>query len=307
MGYLNVTTEGYIKLWRKLKHSPIWRVLNPSQQIVLIHILWAANWVDRVEHLPGKGPALVTRGTFLCTLRELSLYAEVSIQTVRSAIKHMTAATLTNIESGVVVGDHEPFISTLQVARSCTLITVINYEHYQADPELSNTQTNNSPTHAPTHTPTDVYIKKDKKVKNKSAPGDKNDLLLFPPEAWRMAELHRELLLKHDPDSSCGGNRWSKQRWAKAYDKGQRTTCKAPLPWDYVEKVLTWALDDSEQWTDGRHWRDFLGTPGRFFTKWDTLRRQHLHGTQDELETDPDSSAWDWDQDKLMRQLEGAE
>jgi hypothetical protein len=311
MGFLNVTSEGYIKLWRKIRRWPIWRALNWDQRGVVISILWAANWRDQHIDVPGHGLALVSRGSFLCTQQELAKYAGVSRQTVRSTLVHLQQNKAKNLLTGEVT-EYEPFITTHHLARACTLIAVVNYAFYQAAPGdptgHPTTAPTTGPTTGPTTAPTTLYMKKVKKVKkgnstrndNLASHQDQKDLLTIAPEAWALADLHRELLLKHDPDNSCGGPRWSKQRWAKAYDQGQRTTCKAPLPWDYIERVLRWALDESDDWDNGKHWRDFVTTPGKLFAKWDTLRQQVAKDSETRLKVRPE----DWSDEKQRRDLE---
>jgi hypothetical protein len=106
-----------------------------------------------------------------------------------------------------------------------------------------------------------------------SSEGSAEGRLLYPAQAWELARLHRDLLLKHNPTSSVGGKRWSVERWAKAYDEGQRTTAAEPIDWALIREALEWALDGSDP-----YWRSRATSPGAFFRSWDTITEQMNRG-----------------------------
>lgn len=97
------------------------------------------------------------------------------------------------------------------------------------------------------------------------------DALTIPTEAWELAQLHRDLLLEHDPNSSVGGAAWSKKRWATDY-AGAPELVNGDF--STIKSVLEWVFRVSEAWRNGGSWRDQVLKPRDLIRHWDKLRKQ---------------------------------
>lgn len=112
--------SGYIKIDRKITEWEWYKNLNTK--VVFFHCLLKANWKD--GKFEGK---IIKRGSFVTSIKKLSLELFLTEDEVRTAIKHL-------ISTGEI---------TKQTTNKYSVITVSNYELYQDVPEQipSNSQT----------------------------------------------------------------------------------------------------------------------------------------------------------------------
>ena len=112
--------SGYIKIDRKITEWEWYKNLNTK--VVFFHCLLKANWKD--GKFEGK---IIKRGSFVTSIKKLSLELCLTEDEVRTAIKHL-------ISTGEI---------TKQTTNKYSVITVSNYELYQDVPEQipSNSQT----------------------------------------------------------------------------------------------------------------------------------------------------------------------
>lgn len=112
--------SGYIKIDRKITEWEWYKNLNTK--VVFFHCLLKANWKD--GKFEGK---IIKRGSFVTSIKKLSLELCLTEDEVRTAIKHL-------ISTGEI---------TKQTTNKYSVITVSNYELYQDIPEQipSNSQT----------------------------------------------------------------------------------------------------------------------------------------------------------------------
>lgn len=115
---------GYIKLYRRWSSSPAVLALDGAQRSVWIEILFAANWKDTVVVLR-SGPTTIKRGQALIPERTLAKRAGVGRQVVRTTLDRLVLSeTLKVTQARSLNGP------------SITLITVLNYDRFQANEEL---------------------------------------------------------------------------------------------------------------------------------------------------------------------------
>lgn len=112
--------SGYIKIDRKITEWEWYKNLNTK--VVFFHCLLKANWKD--GKFEGK---IIKRGSFVTSIKKLSLELCLTEDEVRTAVKHL-------ISTGEI---------TKQTTNKYSVITVSNYELYQDVPEQipSNSQT----------------------------------------------------------------------------------------------------------------------------------------------------------------------
>lgn len=113
--------SGYIKIDRKILEWEWYQ--NEHTKNVFLHCLLKANWKD--GNFKGK---LIKRGSFVTSIKKISLELDLTEDEVRTAIRHL-------IDTGEL---------TKQTTNKYSVITVSNYELYQDVPEQipSNSQTN---------------------------------------------------------------------------------------------------------------------------------------------------------------------
>ena len=104
--------SGYIKIDRKITEWEWYKNLNTK--VVFFHCLLKANWKD--GKFEGK---IIKRGSFVTSIKKLSLELCLTEDEVRTAIKHL-------ISTGEL---------TKQTTNKYSVITVSNYELYQDVPE----------------------------------------------------------------------------------------------------------------------------------------------------------------------------
>lgn len=104
--------SGYIKIDRKITEWEWYKNLNTK--VVFFHCLLKANWKD--GKFEGK---IIKRGSFVTSIKKLSIEVCLTEDEVRTAIKHL-------ISTGEL---------TKQTTNKYSVITVSNYELYQDVPE----------------------------------------------------------------------------------------------------------------------------------------------------------------------------
>lgn len=104
--------SGYIKIDRKILDWEWYQ--NEHTKNVFLHCLLKANWKD--GNFKGN---LIKRGSFVTSIKKISLELDLTEDEVRTAIKHL-------IDTGEI---------TKQTTNKYSVITVSNYELYQDVPE----------------------------------------------------------------------------------------------------------------------------------------------------------------------------
>lgn len=118
------TEGGYIKLSRKMVE---WEWYDePNTFRVFIHCLFMANWKDSRYH-----GVEVPRGSFLTGREKLAESLNMSVQSVRTALSHLTSTNEI----------------TIKTTSKGSIITVVKYNEYQTVNQQNNQQlTNDQPT-----------------------------------------------------------------------------------------------------------------------------------------------------------------
>lgn len=119
----------WIKLYRKLKDSPIWQHLNSRQRDVYINILLMANHKEK-EWFDGREMVKIAPGEFITSLPSLKKHCakEVTIQNIRTCLLILSKAE---------------FLTCTSTNR-WRRIRVLNWAKYQGkDCELTDTPTGN--------------------------------------------------------------------------------------------------------------------------------------------------------------------
>jgi len=108
----NPDRGGFIKLWRRLLRSPIWR--NPALRTFWIWCLLKASH-NHYEHATGFGVVELEPGQFYTSLRQAAKETRLSTRTTRTCLKELaTRQKLTH-----------------QTTHRGTLITIVNWKRYQ--------------------------------------------------------------------------------------------------------------------------------------------------------------------------------
>lgn len=143
----NPTSNGYIKLWRKLMDSYMYRQLNSKQRDVMMQCLMLANHEER--QWEWKNRIFTARpGQFVTSLDYLKekCSPDVSIQNIRTAIHKLEKWGFLTNES----------------TKTGRLITIVKWDFYQSkDKQLTNKLTNNQQT-ANKQLTTNKNVKNDK-------------------------------------------------------------------------------------------------------------------------------------------------
>lgn len=150
--------QGWIKIYREILNKPIWLLSTPEQKTILITILLMANHEE--NEWEWKGERYICQpGQMITSLDKIAKKAGkgISIQNVRTALLRFEKYSFLTNES----------------TNSNRLITICNWEDYQAKETESNKDVNSQPTgdqQAPNNQLT--TNKNDKNIKN-----DKEDIL----------------------------------------------------------------------------------------------------------------------------------
>ena len=114
-----------VRIYRKLMENPIWTQLTPSVLKVAIYFILRANyrplqWYDGVETVQ------IPVGSFVTSYGRTADVCCISMQQTRDAFAHL----------------ERTHFATYLRTRRWTLVTVVNYETYQATPDDENTPDN---------------------------------------------------------------------------------------------------------------------------------------------------------------------
>ncbi len=135
-----MANDGWIKLHRKFLNSPLYNYATETKNFKLIKFwifcLLKANYKN-VKWYNGKEELIIKKGSFISSLEHMAKEANISIQGIRSCLKH-----LENME-----------MITHKATNKWTEIFICNYTKYQAisnrqsnKPTTNQQQTNNKPT-----------------------------------------------------------------------------------------------------------------------------------------------------------------
>jgi biotin operon repressor len=111
---------GFIVLHRRIESWPLWQAMNAEHRHIWTTLLLAANWKNS-EVWTRKGRLVIQRGQALIAQRTLAERAGASRQNVRTAIEMLTSEGAIQVTQVPVHG-----------AKTASLITIVNYEKYQA-------------------------------------------------------------------------------------------------------------------------------------------------------------------------------
>lgn len=117
-----INRQGWIKLYRQLTNKAIWKCSTPEQKVVLITLLLMADHTGNEWEWQGK-KHITKPGQFITSLKSIAEKAGqgISIQNVRSSLKKF---------------EKYEFL-TNKSTKTGRLITIVNWELYQAKPEES--------------------------------------------------------------------------------------------------------------------------------------------------------------------------
>lgn len=130
MARLLDANAGWIKLYRQLLDKPIWSCSTNEQKVIFITMLLLANHAEKQWMWKGE-KFTCCPGQFVTSLPSLAKESGCSIQNVRTALKRFK-----NLE-----------FLTEEVTGTGRLITIVNWETYQAKPfDLTDDLTDNQQT-----------------------------------------------------------------------------------------------------------------------------------------------------------------
>jgi hypothetical protein len=113
-----VTTTGWVKLWRQLTENPIWTEKPKDWLWMWIGLLFTVNhesWELDGEVMPA--------GSGIIRLRKFANFCRVTVPQVRGFLDHTTRSKMT----------------AQRTAQRTTVVTVLNWESYQATTEKNST------------------------------------------------------------------------------------------------------------------------------------------------------------------------
>ena len=111
---------GFIVLHRRIESWPAWQAMRAEHRHIWTTILLAANWKN-TEVWTRKGRLVVQRGQALIAMRTLAKRAGASLQNVRTTLDLLTREGAIQVTQVPIHG-----------ARTASLLTIVNYEKYQA-------------------------------------------------------------------------------------------------------------------------------------------------------------------------------
>jgi hypothetical protein len=204
-----LSNQGWIKLHRKLKDSPLYRDCNSKQRDILINLLLAVNhkpnkWIFKGEEYEVKQGQIVTSLESIANM----CAKDVTVQNVRTALlKFEKHGFLTN-----------------KSTNKNRLITVVNWQVYQGEEE--NQQTNQQAINKQLTT-------------NKNVKNDKNKkLYVETSNEYRLAKYLFEHMRRNNPNAKEPNY----QTWCKQLDYVIRLD-KRDL--EEVKKVISWCQNDN--------------------------------------------------------------
>lgn len=157
-------TKGHVKLHRKIVN---WRYFKePKTVVVWLAIITQVEWKKGCKEKPGQ---------WFTTVKELCEITGLEPQEVRTAIKHLTNDSTSEI--------------TTKSTNKGTLITVANWRFYQANPRKATNDSTNESTSDPTNLP--LYEEVEEVKEGEGDDGDSEFIPTSPPEEFQrqMANL----------------------------------------------------------------------------------------------------------------------
>ena len=242
VGVVSLTTRtGYIWHHRQEMDSAQWQ-LPDGQYKVWVAILLSANlhadeWFSRRL----KKDIIVPRGGFVTTQRGLADAARVGRQVVRGALANLS-----------LMGA----ITTQDVTQGFTLISVMNYDAYQAEEPKANPQANPRPTHGqPTGNPGSRSRDSDTPKR-----GEENPVAGAPVSAsfetfWK---TYPKKVAKKD-----AARAWGKLNPDAALQATMLTALEAQKRSEAWTKDKGTFIPYPATWLNGARWTDELASPGK--------------------------------------------
>ena len=171
--------EGYIKIHRKLINWEWYS--NKNDRLVWLHCLLKANWND--GYFEGKK---VPRGSFVTSYKNLSKEIGISIQQLRTSLKHLKSTH--NL--------------TQETNKQFSIITINNYDLYQAINTQPNKRATNEQQTINNNIRNNKKLKEEEKIYKKEKYGIFENVLLSKDEYLKLKERFNDYQEKIDNLSS---------------------------------------------------------------------------------------------------------
>jgi hypothetical protein len=189
--------SGWIKIYRKIQDSDMYKQLNSKQRDVMVQCLLLANHKEITWEWQGD---FITchPGQFITSLQNLKKVCakDVSIQNIRTALGKLKKWQFLTIKS----------------TKTGRLVTVLNWVSYQQD-DIDNQQSNQQ--RANKELTTNKNVKNVKNTKRKTI--KKKNLSDF---AYKIADEFHDYQMKNCPVASI--KNWNRENWADTIDKLMR-------------------------------------------------------------------------------------
>ncbi|WP_242394835.1 DnaA N-terminal domain-containing protein [Anaeromyxobacter oryzisoli] len=120
---------GWVKLWRRLRSSPLWRSLRADQKGVLATLLLLANWKPGQARWHGR-PYEVARGELAHSLEEIAEEAGCTVKVVRTTLVALMADDSEFGGNGAFITERYP-ISGTGPGTGPRVLRIEKYEDFQ--------------------------------------------------------------------------------------------------------------------------------------------------------------------------------
>lgn len=200
---------GWIKLYRKIQNSPIYKSLNSKQRDILINLLLMANHQENIVFINGKD-IIVKAGQVLTSLKGIKekCAKDVSIQNIRTCL---------------LVLENGRFLTSKSTNRY-RLITIEKWGLYQGSD--INQQTNQQASNK--------QLTTNKNVKNEK----KNNLFVETSNEFQLSKYLFELIRKNNPKAKEPNF----QTWSKQFDLMIRVDKRDVQE---IKDLINWSQNDS--------------------------------------------------------------
>jgi hypothetical protein len=121
---------GWVKLWRRLRSSPLWRGLRADQKGVVVTLVLLANWKPAQARWHGK-PYEVARGELAHSLDEIASEAGCTVKVVRTTLVALMADDSPAGGNGPFVTERYP-ISGTGPGTGPRVLRIEKYDDFQA-------------------------------------------------------------------------------------------------------------------------------------------------------------------------------
>lgn len=228
---------GWVKLYRSLLDKPIWVYSTPEQKVVLITTLGLASYSEKQWEWQGK-KFICNPGQFITSSTSLAKRAGVTRQNVRTALKRFQKYEFLTYES----------------TKTGILITLTNWEEYQAKPEeLTNNLTITQPT------PNQRLTNNLTTIKN-----NKNDKKKYTPESQEC--ILAEYLLKKIRENNPDFKQPNIENWALGMNRLIRIDKRSHTE---VKALIDYSQEDE-------FWRTNILSPDKLRKQYDQLKIQSV-------------------------------